>query len=318
MPTVLTLTPNPALDLSVRTAQVQAAHKLRCHSVLRHPGGGGINVARMLHRLGIEVQAHCLTGGVAGGQLAALLAQEGVRTRCQAIAGETRENLAVLDDSNGQEFRFVMPGPQIEAQEWQACLDAVQSLDPAPRWLVASGSLPPGVPDDFYARLARWAQGCGIALALDSSGPALAEAMEAGVALVKPSLRELRALTGAALSERHEAIAAAAALVQRGAAQTVALSLGGEGAVLVTARGVWQAPAIPVSAAQGTTGAGDCFLAALLAAMVRGDPPAQALRWGVAAGTASLLAPGTALAEPRQVLRLLDQVQVTALAGPAL
>lgn len=315
MSAIRTLTPNPALDLSARTAKVEPTHKLRCSDLQRHAGGGGINVARMLHRLGVDVRAHYLAGGVAGAQLTALLAQEGVPAQCQPIAGETRENLSVLDKASGQEFRFVMPGPQLTQQEWQTCLSAMASLHPAPQWLVASGSLPPGAPDDFYARLARQAQNAGVALALDTSGAALAHAMDAGVALVKPSLGELRSLTGLPLAERHEAIAAATALVQRGAAHMVALSLGAEGAVLATAHGVWQAPAVPVTAAQGTTGAGDCFLGGLLAALVRGKTPPEALRWATAAGAASLLASGTALASAADVGKLLDQVMVSPVAA---
>lgn len=286
MSAIRTLTPNPALDLSARTAKVEPTHKLRCSDLQRHAGGGGINVARMLRRLGVDVRAHYLAGGVAGAQLTALLAQEGVPAQCQPIAGETRENLSVLDKASGQEFRFVMPGPQLAQQEWQTCLSAMASLHPAPQWLVASGSLPPGAPDDFYARLARQAQNAGVALALDTSGAALAHAMDAGVALV-----------------------------QRGAAHMVALSLGAEGAVLATAHGVWQAPAVPVTAAQGTTGAGDCFLGGLLAALVRGKTPPEALRWATAAGAASLLASGTALASAADVGKLLDQVMVSPVAA---
>ena len=311
MSPILTLTPNPALDLSVRAARVVPDRKLRCRDVVRHAGGGGINVARMLHRLGVAVHAHYLAGGVAGAQLAGLLAQEGVPAYCQSVAGETRENLAVLDEASGQEFRFIMPGPQLAKGEWQASLSAVAAMRPTPKWLVASGSLPPGVPEDFYTRLARQAQAAGIALALDTSGPALAHAVEAGVALMKPSLGELRALTGMPLTERHEAIAAAQALVQRGAATMVALSLGEDGAVLATPHGTWQARAVAVTAAQGTTGAGDCFLAALLAALVQGKAPPEALRLAIAAGSASLLAAGTELASAADTLRLMEYVTVS-------
>ncbi|NMM79117.1 1-phosphofructokinase family hexose kinase, partial [Acidovorax sp. SRB_24] len=224
MPTFLTLTPNPALDLSTDTAQVVPTHKLRCGAVQRYPGGGGVNVARMLHRLGSGVQAWMLAGGVAGAQLQGLLAAEGVDTLCLSIAGDTRENLSVLDRSSALEYRFVLPGPALQAGEWQACLERLAALAPTPRWWVASGSLPPGVPQDFYARLARLARARGSRLALDSSGPALAEALQAGVSLVKPSLRELRELTGAALAEPAQWHAAARALVQDGRAEVVALS----------------------------------------------------------------------------------------------
>lgn len=301
MPTFLTLTPNPALDLATHTERVQ-----------RYPGGGGVNVARLLQRLGGDVQAWCLAGGATGAQLQSLLAAEGVGTQTTPIQGETRENFSVVQTSTGDEFRFVLPGPQVQTHEWQAWQGSIAALAPPPRWTVASGSLPPGMPDGFYAQLARQAHAQGRRLVLDSSGAALAAALQVGVYLVKPSLRELRELTGAALTDAAQWCAAAQALVQRGQAGMVALSAGEHGAVLATQGGVWQAPALPVAATTGTTGAGDCFLAALVWALEQGEPPPEALRWGVAAGSAALLAPGTALADPADIRRLHAQVALVA------
>ncbi|MDP2770094.1 MAG: 1-phosphofructokinase family hexose kinase [Giesbergeria sp.] len=307
MPDFLTITPNPALDLATTTARVEPTHKLRCGSLQRYPGGGGINVARVLHRLGHAVQAWHLSGGLAGAQLAERLAAEGVPERCLPIAGETRENLSVVEQGTGQEYRFVMPGPHLATAEWQACLDTVAQQSSPARWIVASGSLPPGVPDDFYARLARIARQQGSRMVLDSSGPALAAALEEGVYLVKPSLREMRELTGLPLANAPQWQAAVQNLVHQHKAQVVALSVGAQGAVLATSGGVWQAPALPVQATTGTTGAGDCFLAVLLSALERGESAPTALRWGLAGGAAALLAPGTSLASALDVRRLLER-----------
>lgn len=309
MSALITLTPNPALDLSTTTERLQPTHKLRCGPVQRFAGGGGINVARVLHRLGADVQARALVGGAAGTQIGQLLAAEGVPAQLQAIAGDTRENFSVLETATGQEYRFVLPGPAVRAAEWQECLDALAALpQPAPRWIVASGSLPPGVPDDFYARVAQAAQARGVQVALDTSGAALSAALRTGVALVKPSLRELRELVQQPLAQAQAWCRAAQSLVRSGAAAMVALSVGDQGAVLATREGVWQAPALPVLAATGTTGAGDCFLAALLWALDRNLPPPEALRWGTAAGAAALLSPGTSLAQAADVHRLLAEV----------
>ena len=304
----LTLTLNPALDLSTTTAQLEHTHKLRCGPMLRHPGGGGVNVARVLHRLGGKVQAWHLSGGVTGAHMGQLLAAEGVPLRALPIADTTRENLSVVETRSGHEYRFVLPGPTVREHEWQDCL--AQLTTQAPRWWVASGSLPPGVPHDFYARLI--AQSGASRVVLDTQGPALVAALQAGVYLVKPSLSELRELTGAALTEPAQWRAAARALVRSGQAEMVALSVGEHGAVLATREGVWQACALPVTASMGTTGAGDCFLAALLWALDQGEAPGEALRWGVAAGSAALLAPGTALAEASEVQRLHSQVVLQA------
>ena len=308
MPALITLTLNPALDLATTTDHVAPTHKLRCGPAQRFAGGGGINVARVLHRLGADVCAWALAGGAAGAQVQQLLADEGVPTRLQRIAGDTRENFSVVETTTSQEFRFVLPGPTLQPAEWQACLDALATHTPPPRWLIASGSLPPGTPDDFYAQLARVASGRGVRVAVDTSGPPLAAALQAGVALVKPSLRELRDVMQKPLEHAADWCTAAQSLVHSGAADIVALSVGEQGAVLATHEGVWQAPALNVPATTGTTGAGDCFLATLVWALDRGDAPAEALRWGVAAGAAALLHPGTTLAQADDVRRLVRSV----------
>jgi 6-phosphofructokinase 2 len=311
MPALITLTLNPALDLATTTDHVAPTHKLRCGPVRRFAGGGGINVARVLHRLGADVSAWALAGGAAGAQVQQLLANEGVPTQLQRIAGDTRENFSVVETTTGQEFRFVLPGPTLQTSEWQACLDALATHAPPPRWLIASGSLPPGTPDDFYAQLVRAVSavsGQGVRVAVDTSGPPLAAALQAGVALVKPSLRELRDLLQQPLEHAADWCTAAQSLVRSGAADIVALSIGEQGAVLATREGVWQAPALNVPATTGTTGAGDCFLAALVWALDRGDAPAEALRWGVAAGAAALLHPGTSLAQADDVQRMVQSV----------
>ena len=308
MSALITLTLNPALDLATTTDHIAPTHKLRCGPVQRFAGGGGINVARVLHRLGADVLAWALMGGAAGAQVQQLLAHEGVPTRLQGIAGDTRENFSVVETSTGQEFRFVLPGPTLLANEWQACLDALTAYTPPPRWLIASGSLPPGTPDNFYAQLAQALRGRNMRVAIDTSGPPLAAALQAGVALVKPSLRELRDVVQQPLEHAADWCAAAQSLVHSGAAETLALSLGEQGAVLATREGVWQSPALNVPATTGTTGAGDCFLAALVWALDRGDAPAEALRWGVAAGAAALLHPGTTLAQADDMQRLVHSV----------
>lgn len=309
---ILTVTMNPAVDVFTTTAQVRPTHKLRCAPAQTHPGGGGINVARVLHRLGADVLALCATGGVTGQALCAMLAQEQVAHHALAVAGPTRESFTVHETSTGQDWRFVLPGPPLASAEWQAALDWVAAQRAAPRWLVASGSLPPGVPDDFYARLARLARACGAHMVLDSSGPALAAALAEGVYLVKPSLRELRELTGQPLADERQWLAAARGLIAAGQAKVVALSLGEQGALLVSATEALRASALAVPVAS-TIGAGDSFLAGLVWALDRHDDLAQALRWGMAAGAAALLGEGTALSQPHDVQRLFAQASVNPL-----
>jgi len=309
-PDILTLTMNPALDVSTSTDKVMDTHKLRCAAAQYHPGGGGINVARVLQRLGSDCLALYPAGGMNGQRLRRLLDQEQVRSQCLAIAGETRESFHVHETASGRDFRFVLPGPALSATEWQACLDVVSAPAVPPPWLVASGSLPPGVPADFYARLTRLARVRGSRVVLDSSGPALAAALAEGVYLIKPSLRELRELTGLPLETDTQRLAAARTIISAGQAQIVALSLGEDGALLVTADQALRASAVPVNVAS-TIGAGDSFVGGLVWALSRQTDLAQAFRYAMGSAAAALLTAGTALCQPADVERLAREVVVT-------
>jgi 6-phosphofructokinase 2 len=309
-PDILTVTMNPALDVSTSTDKVTDTHKLRCAAANYHPGGGGINVARVLQRLGSDCLALYPAGGMNGQRLRQLLDQEQVTSHCLAIAGETRESFHVHETASGRDFRFVLPGPALNPTEWQACLDGVGAFAAAPSWLVASGSLPPGVPVDFHAQLARLARTRGSRVVLDSSGPALAAALAEGVYLIKPSLRELRELTGLPLETDTQRLAAARAIITAGQAQVVALSLGEGGALLVTAGQALRASAVPVKVAS-TIGAGDSFVGGLVWALSRQTDLAQAFRYAIGSAAAALLSAGTALCQPADVERLARQVLVT-------
>ncbi|CAB3789089.1 Putative ATP-dependent 6-phosphofructokinase isozyme 2 [Paraburkholderia caffeinitolerans] len=305
---ILTLTANPAVDVSTAVERVIDTHKLRCDTASRYPGGGGINVARVIQRLD-GAQAHCralyLAGGVTGELLEQLLAAERVDSRRLHIAGETRENFSVKERSTGREFRFVLPGAPVEAAEWVSAMEACDALVPAPRYLVMSGSLPPGVPARAYADLAQRAHARGTRVALDTSGAPLALALEAGVYLVKPSLGELAGLAGRPLADEAAQLAAAREIVARRRAEIVALTLGDRGALLVSAQETIRVKALPVSVSSAI-GAGDSFLAGLVVALRRGDGLAAAARLAQAAASATLLTSGTALCDAAQVQRFYD------------
>ena len=310
MTDILTVTLNPALDLSTSTDKVMDTHKLRCAAAQFHPGGGGINVARVVRRLGGDCLALYPAGGMNGQRLRQLLDQEQVRSHSLTIAGETRESFHVHETASGHDFRFVLPGPALSAPEWQACLDFVGALDAPPHYVVASGSLPPGVPGDFYAQLTRLARARGSRVVVDASGPALAAALAEGVYLIKPSLRELRELTGLPLVTEPQWRDAAQRIIEKGQAQVVALSLGEDGALLVTADKALRAGAVPVKVVS-TIGAGDSFVGGLLWALHRGIDLEQALPYAMASAAAALLTAGTALCQAADVERLCKEVIVT-------
>jgi 6-phosphofructokinase 2 len=234
MSAILTLTMNPAIDVSASTNKVAPIRKIRCSNAQRDPGGGGINVARVVHRFGGDSQALYPAGGLTGRLLHRLLNDEGVANVPIDVAESTRENFSITETTSGDQYRFTLPGAVLREQEWPTCLDRVAALTPPPDYLVASGSLPPGVPVDFYARLARIAGKFGARVVVDTSGPPLAAALEAGVYLVKPNLRELRVLTGLPLTQPSDWEAAAAGIVRSGGADIVALTLGDAGATLVS------------------------------------------------------------------------------------
>jgi 6-phosphofructokinase 2 len=305
---ILCLTMNPAVDVSTHAERVVPADKLRCGPAQREPGGGGLNVARVIQRLGGEACAFYPAGGASGAWLDAHLRQTGLPAQSLPIAGETRESFTVQALDSGLEYRFVLPGPTLGESEWQACLDAIDRV-PQPAFLVASGSLPPGVPDDFYGRLSRLARRRQVRLVLDSSGPALREGLKAGVYLVKPNLRELAELTGDSLETPAQWHASARSLIDSGQAEVVALSLGDQGALLVSADGAWRAPALPITLVS-SVGAGDSFTGALVWALQGSKPLPEAFSWAMAAGSAALITPGTGLCRAEDIQRLQPQVRV--------
>jgi 6-phosphofructokinase 2 len=307
MPDILTITMNPALDVSASTAHVQPTRKLRCQQVQRHPGGGGINVARVLHRLGVDCAALFPVGGSTGQLLSQLLQAEGVPCVPVPVEGHIRESFTVLDEYTGQEFRFVLPGPELSDAEQYACLQRLQTLPKAPRFVVASGSLPPGVRTSFYAELAPVAKQLGAKLVVDSSGDALTAALAQGVFMLKPSLGEMRTLCGEPLSTMDAVVTSARRWIADGRVQVLAVSMGELGAVLVTAQDAWFAPPLPVKVVSAV-GAGDSFVAGMLSALVASDDMVQAFRMGVACASAALAHAGTSLCDPPQVRRLFAEV----------
>jgi 6-phosphofructokinase 2 len=309
MTDIVTITPSPAIDLSTAVDRILPVAKLRGKTQRRDPGGGGINVARVIRRLGGDARAIYPVGGAIGKLLRQLLDQEGVASHTWTIAGETRENFFVDEISADRQYRFILPGPRLHESEWKECLKLVSALEPFPRYLVASGSLPDGVPDDFYAQVGRIAKRRGAKVVLDTSGPALAAAVAEGVDLIKPNLREMRELTGSEPSDAYAWEAAARDLVGTGKATVVALTMAHLGAALVTRDEVLRAPPIPITP-RSAVGAGDSFLAALVWRLASGASRADAFRLAVAAGAAALLHPGTELCRPADVARLADQVTI--------
>jgi 6-phosphofructokinase 2 len=310
MLSIVTLTMNPAVDESTSVPYVLPDRKLRCQAPTYEPGGGGINVARAIRKLGGDAVACFPVAGPAGELLKRLLDAEGLRCTPMPVSGWTRENLNVLEEVSGRQFRFCMPGAVLGDHEWPIFLDWVRQLRPAPDFLVASGSLPPGVPVDFYARLAAVGRQIGSRVILDTSGPPLARAVEEGVYLLKPSLQEFHALMGEPGGDESHLASLAAEVVKRGWCETLVLSLGAGGALWATAsEREWLAsPAVRV---KSSVGAGDSMVGGIVLSLARGRAMGEAVRFGVAAGAAAVMNPGTALCRREDVERLYPQVMTS-------
>lgn len=263
---IVTLTLNPAVDISTSVDRITPAHKLRCATARRDPGGGGINVARVVQTLGGEVTAVYPLGGATGQLLRRIVETENLHGLTFEVREETRLSFTVLESETGSEYRFVLPGPPLCEPEWRQCISELERLPDRPGILVMSGSLPPGVPDDFYARVAGIAKDWGTKLVLDTSGPALSAALQEGLYLIKPNLRELRELTGQALEDEVSWLATCRSLVDAGRAEVVALTLGNQGALMVLRDAAFRAPALPIEPVS-TVGAGDSFLGAMVWAL---------------------------------------------------
>jgi len=303
---IVTLTMNPALDITTSVDVVRPTDKLRCETSRYDPGGGGINVARIAHVLGASVAAVFPAGGPTGDVVTSLLKDAGVPFRRVAIAAATRESFTVNESSSGQQYRFVLPGPQLTFAEQQGCLDELRMAAESAEYVVASGSLPPGVPADFYQQVADLCRQLGVRLILDTSGGGLRH-VSSGVFLLKASVRELRECVGRPLTTEADQLAAAHEIVAAGRAQVVLVSLGSQGALLVTKHAGQRFSAVSMPGGSGV-GAGDAMVAAITVGLTRGWPLVKSVGLGIAAGAAMLMTPGTAVCERADVEKLFELV----------
>ncbi len=304
---IVTLTMNPAVDKSSRVDHVVAERKLRCQPPSYEPGGGGINVSRAIRNLGGDSLAVYPSGGAPGQLFRDLLDHEKINHHSITIKGWTRQNLMIYETNSGQQFRFGMPGPELSRDEGQACLDRILEQETAPEFVVASGSLPPGVSDDFYGTVARRCREKNISLILDTSKQPLRSAIESGVFLIKPNLNELHTLAGRRLENETEQEALARRLIEQKKSRYVVVSLGAAGVLAVSEQGArrLRAPTVPI---ESKVGAGDSTVAGMVLKLAEGWPFMDAVRYGVAAGAAAVMTPGSELCRRSDTESLYRQV----------
>jgi tagatose 6-phosphate kinase len=275
---------NPALDVTYAVTELTYGATHRARVVGRRAGGKALNVARVLRQLGEPVLATGLAGGADGAAVLADLADAGVAAEFAGIEGESRRTVTVWDGRQATEFDEV--GPAVGDAEWHAFRSLYTRLLAEATVVVISGSQPPGVPVDAYARLTALAAAAGARVVLDAAGPALRAALACGPDVVKPNRLELAELAGGPLGGLDEVLAASAALVEDGAG-SVLVSLGADGLVALTPDGSFQVR-VPAPVAGNPTGAGDALAAAVARGLRRGDDWPSCLLDGVAVAAASV------------------------------
>ena len=303
MKRILTITLNPTVDKSTVIDQLVPEKKLRCAEPKFEPGGGGINVSRRLRRLDIDSTALFPSGGRTGKLLEELLDQEGVSQHAVSVSAETRENFIVVASSTNQQYRFGMPGSEMPDNEQEGFFKEFERLDPFPEIIVISGSLPPGMSTEILKRIVRKGKEKKAMLIVDTSEEALREVLTEGIFLAKPNLGELGRLVGIETLDNESADEAAQQLIREGKAEVIVVSLGAQGAYLITEDIKEYIPA-PTVKKLSTVGAGDSMVAGMVSVLARNGSYSEMVRMGVACGSAATMNAGTQLFKKEDAFRL--------------
>ena len=295
---ILTITLNPTIDKSTSVEKIIPDSKLRCTVAKNEAGGGGINVSKALQKLKTENIALFPAGGIIGRLLQKLLQEDHVPMHVIEVDKETRENLIVLETSTNKQYRFNMPGQEADQQVLDDVLAYIQNNKF--EFIVGSGSILPGLPADAYAQIARAAKHSGAKFILDTSGDALETAVKEGVYMLKPNIGELAKLSSITWLETDKVEEAARKLIDEGLVELVAVSMGKDGAILVSKDEAYRVP-VPEVEKKSTVGAGDSMVAGMVHMLAKHKPLQQVICFGVACGTAATLNEGTQLFDPEDV-----------------
>lgn len=303
---IITVTVSPCIDISTSVPELTPERKLHCGEVKKEPGGGGINVSRVLSRLGCPTTAIYLAGGYTGSRFSSMMQDENVNTIVIDTKNDTRENFVVAEKTTGRQYRFGMPGPLIYEEEWKLFLELIVTLEDI-ECIVASGSLTAGVPVNFFAKIAAIAKQKNIPLFLDSSGEALKAALAEGVYMIKPNMGELASLSGIKELTKETAIIASKMLIQKQQCELVLVSMGADGALLVSADEFFhlKAPGVKINS---TVGAGDSMMAGFVKALLEKKSLKESLNFAVACGTAATMKDGTALCDYESINEIIQLI----------
>ena len=289
MPNIMTITLNPALDLSTVTETVRPGPKIRCAAPVDEPGGGGVNVSRTIRALGGRSLAVVCLGGTTGTRLLNRLDHEGITSIRFEIPGETRQSFSVTDASSKAQYRYVMPGPEWAGEDEKRLLALVAKLLRGQERIVLSGSLPDGVSGDITRALNDLGESVGASLAVDISGEHLSYlvAQPSDLWLMRMDKSAAEGLAGRKLNDTASVAEFAGSLVDTGVARNVIIGSGSSGVVLVGESGRFHGHC-PTPDAAGHNGAGDSLIAAYVLSISEGQSAEDALKRGVAASIASM------------------------------
>ena len=293
---------NPSIDKSTSIDCLIAEKKLKCIEPKSEPGGGGINVSRVIKRLGNNSIAAYLSGGGNGELLTKLLLKENIETKTVSCLNNTRENLNVFDQKNKLQYRFIMPGAEIYEKEWKALISEIEQLSNI-EYIVCSGSIPIGVPDNIWRTISSIVKNKKIKLIVDTSGNPLKEILKDSIYLLKPNINELSSVVGKEKLNTNDAILLGKSFVSKGNCEIMVISLGEEGAILIEKESVHKI--IPPSIIRtSTVGAGDSMVGGIASKIADNKSILEAVKYGVACGSAATLNQGTALCNKADADRL--------------
>lgn len=305
---IFTVTLNPAVDRELTVDSIAFDTVLRASDWQVDCGGKGFNVARMLKSLGVASTALGFAAGKTGELLEKRLQTLGIETDFTWVEGETRTNVSIISSENGKYVKVNEPGPTIAEEHLIRLKEKIKARVRSGDWWVVAGSLPPGVPAEFYGEIIEIIHSAGAKVFLDTSSEALRRSCSAGPLLVKPNAEEAHELTGLPVSQTREIAEAGAAICKMGPANVV-VSLGKDGALLVNGNDVWKA-ASPKIIEKNPIGAGDSMVAGMVWGLSQDMEIAEALRRGIACGAATASRNGTAVGSLSQVKELLQKVQL--------
>ena len=312
MPSIVTITFNPCIDKSVSVPLLVPDKKLHCTVDQLQPGGGGINVARVIKRLGLPVTAIYPTGGSSGTLLHNLLAKEAVTAITIPTDHPVRENIILTETATHKQYRLGMPGEALASQQWDACIQALDKAEEV-SFIVISGSISENAPNNLFRQIADITNKKGAKLIVDAAGETLQRAVTVGAWLIKPNLSELAELVGKKLTNECEIQKAAQELITDGHCKIVVVSMDARGAMLVTAGHCYRAIP-PIMKPQSSVGAGDSMVAGLVYSLCIGETLQDTLKMGVACGSAAIMNKGTSLCYLDDVNKIYNEIKVFPLA----